>query len=126
MKVYPRMHAYPVSAQVEQKNGYVKVKVANNKWQGLGAYLLTKAGVKIVEGDRVFFADGDRMNRSVENLRRIHFNQTKFILLKESRCIYLPPKEAAKAQTPIVRERKEYYVPGARTGARPGVAHAAA
>jgi hypothetical protein len=90
------MHRYPVHSQVEQKNGYVKVKVAENKWQGLGAYLLTKAGVRIVEGDRVFFADGDRTNRSVENLRRIHFNTVKFVLLARSRPIYIPEIKTTK------------------------------
>ncbi len=106
MKVYPRMRSYPVDTQVEQKTGYVRVKVAKNKWQGLGAYLLTKAGVKIVEGDRVFFADGDRMNRSVENLRRIHFNTTKFIMLKASRVIYMPEKKTIAMP---VRKREPIY-----------------
>lgn len=99
MKSYPRMHAYPLETQVENKNGYVKVKVADNKWQGLGAYLLTKAGIKVVEGDRVFFADGDRTNRSVDNLRRIHFSTTKFIMLQRSRVIYIP-EQAEKKQAP--------------------------
>lgn len=95
-KVYARMHTYPTGTQIEGKNGYVKVKVAKDKWQGLGAFLLTKAGVKIGEGDRVFFADGDRTNRSVENLRRIHFNSTKFILLSRSRPIYIPKTADSK------------------------------
>jgi len=99
MKTYPRMHRYPVNSQVENKNGYVKVKVAENKWQGLGAYLLTKAGVKIVEGDRVFFADGDRTNRHVDNLRRIHFNTVKFVLLPRSRPIYIPDVKPVAAAT---------------------------
>jgi hypothetical protein len=90
VRTYERMAKYPIESQIEQKNGYVKVKIADGKWQGLGAYLLTKAGVKIVQGDRVFFADGDRLNRSVENLRRIHFNATKFVLLARSRPIYIP------------------------------------
>lgn len=55
MRSYARMHNYPLETQVEGKNGYVKVKIAPHKWQGLGAYLLTKAGVKVGEGDRVFF-----------------------------------------------------------------------
>lgn len=97
MRTYHRMRSYPVNSQIEQKNGYVKVKVAENKWQGLGAYLLTKAGIKITEGDRVFFADGDRTNRSVENLRRIHFNAVKFVLLPRSRPIYIPEASATKA-----------------------------
>jgi hypothetical protein len=111
------MHRYPVESQIEQKNGYVKVKVTENKWQGLGAYLLTKAGVKIVEGDRVFFADGDRTNRSVDNLRRIHFNTVKFVLLPTSRPIYIPDVKAAKPKTEQIPfgikrpiERKIYQV----------------
>jgi hypothetical protein len=90
MKEYARMHNYPVGSQIETKQGYVKVKIGRNQWEGLGAHLLKKAGVQIHEGDRVFFADGDRTNRSVDNLRRIHFNATKFILLKSSRAIYIP------------------------------------
>ena len=98
MRGYSRMHNYPVNTQVEQKNGYVKVKVTENKWQGLGAYLLTKAGIKIGEGDRVFFADGDRTNRSVDNLRRIHFNTVKCVLLPRSRPIYIPEVKVSKSQ----------------------------
>ena len=90
MQKYERQRNYPVTSQVEQKNGYVKVKIAPGKWQGLGAYLLQKSGIDIKEGDRVFFADGDRMNRTVGNLRRIHFNTTKFVLLARSRPIYIP------------------------------------
>lgn len=90
MPIYQRMGKYPVESQVEQRNGYVKVKVANGKWQGLGAYMLTKAGINLVEGDRVFFADGDRTNRALSNLRRIHFNKTKFVLLARSRPIFIP------------------------------------
>lgn len=103
MRTYARMRRYPVNSQVEQKNGYVRVKITKNKWQGLGAYLLTQAGVKIVDGDRVFFADGDRMNRSVENLRRIHFNTVKFVLLPRSRPIYIP--DAVPLNTPPLYRR---------------------
>lgn len=107
MTDYPRMRNYPLLTQVEMKTGYVRVKIAKDKWEGLGAHLLKKAGVKIEEGDRVFFADGDRTNRRVENLRRIHFSQTKFILLSRSRVIYLPkaPHELPKKQEP----KKHYY-----------------
>lgn len=101
---YARMHKYPMGTQVEQKNGYVRVKISKDKWQGLGAYLLQKAGVKIGEGDRVFFADGDRLNRNVDNLRRIHFNTVKFVMLPKSRPIYIPKEAPMK-----VNEKKEYY-----------------
>jgi hypothetical protein len=92
MKQYSRMSNYPVGSQIETRNGYVRVKIAPNKWQGLGAKLLTEAGVELVPGDRVFFADGDRTNRKLENLRRIHFNATPFVLLPHSRPIYIPSK----------------------------------
>jgi len=96
MRSYPRMNRYPIHTQIESKNGYVKVKIAEGKWQGYGAYLLTKAGIKVEEGDRVFFADGDRTNRRLDNLRRIHFNSTKFVLLPHSRPIYIPPIKQQK------------------------------
>jgi len=114
MKVFARMSRYPVNSQIENKNGYVKVKIAEGRWQGLGAFLLTKAGVKVGEGDRVFFADGDRTNRSVENLRRIHFNTVKFVLLPRSRPIYIPEVKPihkpipSQVKRPI--ERKIYQV----------------
>lgn len=88
MNRYKRMPRYPVGTHIEQNTGYVKVKVAPGKWQGLGAHLLTKAGVKVGEGDRVFFADGDRLNRHVSNLRRIHFNRLKFVQLKSPSPFY--------------------------------------
>lgn len=105
MRHYSRMSRYPVNTQVESKNGYVRVKVSKNKWQGLGAYLLQKSGVEIGDGDRVFFADGDRTNRSVDNLRRIRFNKRKFVLLLRSRPIYIPEVEAPKR---TVRVKREY------------------
>lgn len=86
------MRRHDVGTWVETKNRYVRVKVAKDKWEGLGAHLLKRAGVSINEGDRVFFADGDRENRSVYNLRRIHFNTTPVILLSKSRVIPTPPQ----------------------------------
>lgn len=99
-KFYSRMSRYPIDSQIENKNGYVKVKIAEGKWEGLGANLLKKSGVKIVEGDRVFFADGDRTNRDVSNLRRIHFNSTKFVLLPHSRPIYVPNQKPVESFKP--------------------------
>jgi hypothetical protein len=102
------MSRYPVGTQVENKNGYVKVKISAGKWEGLGAHLLKEAGVNIVEGDRVFFADGNRLNRSVENLRRIHFNSTKFVLLARSRPIFIPKLEPIKpAEVSLTRKKLE-------------------
>lgn len=81
MRIYRQMHSYPVGTQIQQENGYIKIKTADNKWQGMGAHLLIQAGIKLQEGDRVFFADGDRTNLRIENLRRIHFSSTRYIMV---------------------------------------------
>lgn len=81
---------HDVGTCVEQKNRYVKVKIGRNTWEGLGRHLLRNADIPIGEGDRVFFADGDRTNRHPSNLRRIHFNNTPVVFLSTSRVIPTP------------------------------------
>lgn len=91
-----RHKGYPIGTHVETKDRYVKVKLQNGEWEGLGRHLLKQAGVQIKEGDRVFFADGNRLNRHPSNLRRIHFSTNRYILLSHSRVIYLPTQKAVE------------------------------
>lgn len=91
-----RRQGYPAYTQVETKDRYVKVKLPNGKWEGLGRHLLKKSGADIEDGYRVFFKDGDRLNRHVSNLTAIKFNNTRYILLSHSRVIYLPTQSAVE------------------------------
>lgn len=99
MQVYRRMHSYPVGTQIEMPSGYVKVKIARNKWEGLGAHLLKEAGEEIEEGHRVFFKDGNRLNRDVNNLTAIFFRSIRFMpVIKRSRPIHIPNVEQVKEE----------------------------
>lgn len=47
---------------------------------------------ELLEGDRVFHIDGDRTNNRIENLAKVHYNQVKFVMLKESKVLWMPRK----------------------------------
>ena len=87
---------YRPGTRVQRKTGYVYVKtdegfIAENRrvWE------LTNG--ELQEGDRVYHLDGDRTNNNIKNLAKIHFNATKFVMLKASKVLWAPP-EKLKAQ----------------------------
>jgi len=80
---------YQSGTKVQYRNGYIKVKTeegmvaeSRRNWELLRGPLLP--------GDRVFHLDGDRTNNNIKNLARVHFNDTKFTMLKESRILWAP------------------------------------
>lgn len=65
---------------------------------------------ELLPGDRVFHINGDRTNNHISNLAKVHYNQTKFVMLKESKILWMP-KTDKKAFTNEVlalgRKREE-------------------
>lgn len=89
-----RGNSYPQGTRVQHRNGYIFVKVQNDE----GEMKLMAEGRRVWElrhgplepGDKVYHMDGDRTNNDVRNLAKIHFNQTKFTFLKESKVLFMP------------------------------------
>lgn len=81
--------SYAVGTKVQRRNGYIFVKTddgliaeSRRNWE------LQKGELK--PGDKVFHIDGDRTNNRIGNLAKIHYNQTKFVFLKESKVLWRP------------------------------------
>lgn len=76
--------------RVQYRTGYIYVKTdegmmseARRTWE------LHRGDLK--PGDRIFHMDGDRTNNDIRNLSKVHFNDTKFVMLKESKILWAPP-----------------------------------
>lgn len=81
--------SYPLGTRVQYRSGYIQVKTeegmvaeARRVWE------LTHG--ELVPGDRIFHLDGDRANNNIRNLAKVHFNDTKFKMLKESKILWMP------------------------------------
>lgn len=91
--------SYPLGTRVQHRDGYIFVKAQDDE----GRERLIVESRRIWElrrgplepGDRVFHKDGDRTNNNIQNLEKIHFNQTKFVFLKESKILYMPSTKAS-------------------------------
>lgn len=88
-----RGQRHQIGTRVQYRNGYIRVKtkegmVPENRrtWELHNGDL--------VEGDKVYHLDGDRTNNNIRNLAKIHFNTTKFTMLKESRVLWKPTGKA--------------------------------
>lgn len=94
-----RGHSYPAGTRVQHRTGYIFVKVQDDE----GKQKLMTESRRVWElrkgtleaGDRVFHMDGDRTNNNISNLAKIHFNQTKFTFLKESKVLYMPTTKSS-------------------------------
>ncbi len=74
---------------MQHRNGYIVVKTKDGMVaEGRRVWELSKGDLE--PGDKVYHIDGDRTNNKPNNLAKIHFNQTKFIMLKESRVLWMP------------------------------------
>jgi hypothetical protein len=59
----------PVGAERVTKLGYVEVKISEpNKWQTKHSVIWEKARGKIPKGSVIIFADGNKLNMSIDNL----------------------------------------------------------
>lgn len=85
-----RGKSYPVGTRVQHRNGYIFVKTDDGKLMAEGRRNWEIQRGELKEGDKVYHLDGDRTNNNIRNLAKIHFNTTKFVLLKESRILWLP------------------------------------
>ncbi len=82
-------HSYPVGTRVQHRNGYIVVKTGEGMMaESRRVWQLQRGDLEA--GDRVFHLDGDRTNNKIHNLAKVHFNQTKFVMLKESKVLWLP------------------------------------
>jgi hypothetical protein len=102
---------YPLGTKVQHRNGYIKVKIEGEdgfRWEAESRRIweLYK-GQKdpLVEGDRVFHVDGDRTNNQISNLAKIHYNQVKFVFLKESKVLFMP-KNVKPSRDPLPAKHK--------------------
>lgn len=84
-----RGHSYPVGTKVQHRNGYIVVKTAEGMIAESRRVWELQRG-ELLEGDRVFHLDGDRTNNNIRNLAKVHFNTTKFVMLKESKVLWMP------------------------------------
>lgn len=81
--------SYPLGTRVQHRNGYIVVKTEDGMIsEGRRVWELSKGD--LAPGDRVFHSDGDRTNNNPNNLVKVHFNATKFVMLKESKVLWLP------------------------------------
>lgn len=86
--------SYPVGTRVQHRTGYISVKVVDDEGrarmmaENRRVWELSRGPLQL--GDRVFHMDGDRTNNKIQNLAKIHFNQTKFTFLKHSEILWMP------------------------------------
>lgn len=84
-----RGRKYPAGTRVQHRNGYIVVKTEDGMMAESRRVWELHHG-ELQPGDRVFHMDGDRTNNKINNLAKVHFNDTKFVFLKESRVLWLP------------------------------------
>lgn len=82
-----RRHA--TGTRVQYRTGYIYVKTDEGMISEARRVWEQQRG-DLKPGDRVFHLDGDRTNNNIRNLAKVHFNDTKFTMLKESRVLWAP------------------------------------
>lgn len=85
-----RGRSYPAGTKVQHRNGYIFVKTDDGKLVAESRRQWELQRGDLQEGDRVFHLDGDRTNNRISNLAKVHFNTTKFVMLKESKVLWMP------------------------------------
>lgn len=87
--------SYPAGTRVQHRSGYIVVKVVSDdgeeKMMAESRRVWELRRGPLEPGDRVFHIDGDRTHNDIKNLAMVHFNQTKFVVLQNSKILYLPP-----------------------------------
>ncbi len=80
---------YAIGTRVQHRNGYIVVKTDEGMMaESRRTWELHRGPLKA--GDRVFHMDGDRTNNDIRNLAKVHFNDTKFTMLKSSKILWSP------------------------------------
>lgn len=76
--------------RVQYRTGYIYVKTDEGMTSEARRIWELQRG-ELQAGDRVFHMDGDRTNNNIRNLSKVHFNSTKFVMLKQSKILWEPP-----------------------------------
>lgn len=80
---------YVPGTRVQYRTGYIYVKTDEGMMAEARRIWELHKG-ELSPGDRVFHMDGDRTNNDIRNLAKVHFNDTKFVMLKESKILWRP------------------------------------
>lgn len=89
-----RYSNYPIGTRTQHRNGYIYVKVVDDDGhpklmaEARRTWELKRGDLEA--GDRIYHMDGNRENNDIRNLAKIHFNQTRFVFLKQSKILYMP------------------------------------
>lgn len=75
--------------RVQYRTGYIYVKTDEGMVSEARRVWEQHRG-ELDSGDRVFHMDGDRTNNNIRNLAKVHFNDIKFTMLKESKVLWAP------------------------------------
>src|SRR5713226_492836 len=94
--------SYPLGTKVQYRSGYIVVKTEDGMVPESRRIWELQKG-ELQAGDRVFHIDGDRTNNRISNLAKIHYNQTKFVMLKESKILWMP-KILAESKKSLTNE----------------------
>lgn len=110
-----RGRSYPTGTKVQHRNGYIFVKTEEGKLmaESRRAWEL-EHGEELQPGDRIFHIDGNRENNKLSNLAKVHYNQTKFVMLKESKILWMPKQNLtdrvlAKAKHLIMKRERQRF-----------------
>lgn len=101
-----RTRTYPEGTIIQQKTGYIQVKV-KGRWISQGRLHYQKAHGTLEREQRVYHIDGDRTNNDEDNLVAITFSTTRFQLLPQRRIMFMPKlKPAPSAQRAAVASER--------------------
>lgn len=81
---------YEIGTKIQAKTGVIRIKVGKANWLAEARYQWIMQKGPLEEGARVFHVNGDLTDNRVQNLAKIVFGKKRFILLKESRVLYVP------------------------------------
>jgi hypothetical protein len=106
MKIYERLHNYPVGSVTCSRRGYIKVKVkegGERAWipeshlvamtKGLARPNSKDIGKPIAKDERDFHIGLNKSDNSADNLVVIKIRLEKYALLPTSRVLYIPTGE---------------------------------
>jgi hypothetical protein len=91
------MGRYPNGSIILRTDGYKFIKQMDGRW--ISEHRLNAQrtiGRDLLEGERVYHKDGNRMNNATTNLAVIRFNLEKFKRLPHTRQIYIPSVKKPK------------------------------
>jgi len=109
-----RGRSYPTGTKVQHRNGYIFVKTEEGKLMAESRRVWELEYGDLGPGDRIFHIDGNRENNKLSNLAKVHYNQAKFVMLKESKILWMPKqnltdKVLAKAKDLIMKRERQRF-----------------